>query len=129
MSRKSSKHINKINKSIIRMTMLLILITNILPLVFLNYTKVFKCISVLKVIPELLAFLLLFWVSKPKNRLEAGTDLRSRGVISLLFDFIYVSILGRVLSYFTNLFYLIYFIMVVSVWYEFFGRKMGVVRR
>lgn len=119
MAKKSTKRINSNNSRIIRINITILLISNILPLLFLLYTHKYRHTCLLKTIPEFLSFYFLYSTSKPKNRITHGTDLKSRGLISLVFDFLYLNMLVRLLSYYTMWAYLFVLLIIVCAWYEF----------
>lgn len=123
MSKQSSKRINSYNARVIRTNLALILVANLFPLLILVYTKKYEHSYLFRTLPELLAFYFLYATSRPKNRISHGTDLKSRGVISLVFDFMYLSVMIRFLAFYSKLAYVLYLLVVVCGWYEFIHRN------
>lgn len=124
MARFSAKKTIITNNTIMKRTYMIMLVTNIL---FLAICMLYKSITlfVTKSVPELLMFLYIYKISRPKyndNKVCSGYDLSSRGLISVCFDFMYLSIFIKFMSLWTNLSYILYFMLIVSLVYEFYWR-------
>ncbi|TBU00362.1 putative DUF788 domain-containing protein [Hamiltosporidium tvaerminnensis] len=80
-------------------------------------------IFIFKSFPELFG---IFFIYKSGYRKEKDKEyyvsLDSKGIISMLFDFVYISQITKILTYFYNSFYFLYFILIISIVYEFYFR-------
>ncbi|KCZ80309.1 hypothetical protein H312_02277 [Anncaliia algerae PRA339] len=124
MAGSSSKKTIQSNKK----TMISLLIGETIFLLIYLLLSVIKNTNVftyIKIIPELLVILFLYNMSRPKYRdnrcIDSGVNLNSRGVIAIMFDFVYISWVVKILTLYTSLGYLLYFIMIFGIFYEFKG--------
>lgn len=91
-----------------------------------------SCIRLLlKTTPEALSIFFLYKISQPEyttdnsRRLEnGGMSLDSGGIVSICFDFLYLSWIIKVLSVWTSWAYMLYLVMILSTLYEFVPRIM-----
>lgn len=90
-------------------------------LVYLKNNKV----TLLNLLPELLVVYYIYKLSKPKyinNKLiDSGVDLDSRGVVAILFDYVYISWVTKMVVLWSSLGYLLYFLFCFGVFYELKG--------
>lgn len=91
-----------------------------------------SCVRLLLItVPEALIVFVLYRISRPayaadnSKRLEdGGSSLDGHGIVSLCFDFLYLSWAIKVLSVWTSWAYLLYLIMILSAFYEFVPRLL-----
>lgn len=125
MSKSSIKKTAKQNKE----TMKILFVGEVLStlfFIFLIFLKSKSVFQLIKSFPELLAIYLLYKWSQPrfdaqKKLISAGTALNSRGVVLVCFDFVYFSWIIKILSLFSNLWYLGYVLFWGSVAKDLYG--------
>lgn len=124
MARSSAKKTIINNSKIMKKTVCMMIISSAL---FLLQCMIYNNIRtfIVKSVPELLMFFYIFKISRPKyttGKLSSGYDLSSRGLISLCFYFLYLSIFIKFVAFWSSFAYFLYFILFISAIYEFYWR-------
>ncbi|KAF7683642.1 hypothetical protein TCON_1153 [Astathelohania contejeani] len=124
MAKSSEKRIIYENK---KYRLRLILTEIIINIIVLNIKPKIDAIFYIQLIPELLIAYYFIKISTPsfkkKNNkkilVSSGKSLRSKGIISMGYDFLYVNWAVRLFSLYSQNFYWLYLIIPISFIYEF----------
>lgn len=127
MARQNTKRIIISNNKIIRNSLFYVFGTTFIGLLLTIYKRQSLFFFFIRLIPDSI-FLWLYKIQVPRNAEgvqlpNAGVDLCQRGVISVAFDFMYLTGIIKILSCFSMYFYIFYLIVPFSIFYEFFYKN------